>query len=169
MSSAMVASSETAAMGSGVQRGVRTVRRPRASTLGGASKGPVFFLKCRWMIKKEAKKVVTGAQCSTGGHPRSEFSLNLTTDTKKVKNLGERLKKSSEILREKYKIFSRAPKNLVGPGHPTASARQWEQWIPWRNSSSIWTTRMWILLFNFGLLGLLVWPSMQLRYTQKER
>src|SRR6218665_113331 len=30
---------------------------------------------------------------------------------------------SSEILREEYKIFWRASKNLVGTGHPTASAR----------------------------------------------
>ena len=32
-------------------------------------------------------------------------------------------KRSSEILREEYKIFSSASKNLVVPGHPTASAR----------------------------------------------
>jgi len=34
-------------------------------------------------------------------------------------------KGSSEILREEYKIFTRASKNIVGPGHPTASARHW--------------------------------------------
>src|SRR6218665_806824 len=32
-------------------------------------------------------------------------------------------KRSSEILREEYKIFSRASKNLVSSGHPTACAR----------------------------------------------
>jgi len=32
-------------------------------------------------------------------------------------------KKSSEILRDELKIFSRASKILVGTGHPTASAR----------------------------------------------
>jgi len=32
-------------------------------------------------------------------------------------------KRTWQILREEYKIFSRVSKNLVGIGHPTASAR----------------------------------------------
>jgi len=34
-------------------------------------------------------------------------------------------KRSWEILRDEWKIFSRASKILVGTGHPTASARHW--------------------------------------------
>src|SRR6218665_1787765 len=63
-------------IGSGVQRGVQTVRQSRASTLG-ASKAPVFFKKCRSMTKKEVKKMsLPGHDAALGeeGHPRSEFS-----------------------------------------------------------------------------------------------
>ena len=40
----------------------------------------------------------------------------MTTDAKKVKNLGKRLKNVARNFAEEYKICSNASKNLVGPG-----------------------------------------------------
>src|SRR6218665_2478943 len=46
------------------------------------------------MTKIEVKKCYRGMMQHWGGrHPRSEFSRNVITDAKKVKYLGERLKK----------------------------------------------------------------------------
>ena len=47
-------------------------------------------------------------------------------------------KRSSEILRDEWKIFSRASKILVGTGHPTASARHWLRLIVNKTVKSGW-------------------------------
>src|SRR6218665_2412737 len=88
---------------------VRTVGQRRASTLG-ACKGPLFNKKSMKTKVKEEKDVgwLPVYDDKHGGHPRSEFFVNVTTDAIK------KTKKS------RLKIM-RASKNLVGPGHPTAS------------------------------------------------
>src|SRR6218665_231686 len=51
------------------------------------------------------------------GHPNSEFSLNLTTDAKNENFSGTTKIRSSEILRDEYKIFLREhPRTSLAPG-----------------------------------------------------
>jgi len=68
-----------------------------------------------------------GHDAALGEHPRSEFSWNLTTDVKKVKSLGERLKKGRQKFCERNTNYFRGhPRTSLAPGHPTASARHWK-------------------------------------------
>ena len=51
------------------------------------------------------------------GHPMSKFSWNLTTDAKKVKNVGERLKKGRQKFCERNtKYFRGHPRTSLAPG-----------------------------------------------------
>ena len=56
---------------------------------------------------------------------RSEFSWNLTTDAKRVKNLGERLKKVVRNFAREIRNIFEGIQEPRWPGHPTASARHW--------------------------------------------
>jgi len=75
------------------------------------------------MLKKVEKNVVTGHDAALRGHPRSQFSWNVTTDAKSEKFWWMTNKRSSEILRDEWKIFSIGIQDPLGTGHPTASAR----------------------------------------------
>jgi len=59
-----------------------------------------------------------GHDAALGGHPRSEFSWNLTTDAKKVKHFGERLKK---VVRNFAKGIQNSFEDIPEPCWPRAS------------------------------------------------
>ena len=89
-------------IGSPVQwraEGVRTVRRPRASTPGGIQ-GASFRKNVCIRPKKEEKNVVNGAWCRTGGGAYKErIFVKFENWCEKVKNVGKWLNKmSSEML-----------------------------------------------------------------------
>jgi len=71
------------------------------------------------------KMLFLGHDAALEGHPSGECE----NWCKKVKNLGKWLKKSRQIFWERNRKYSRASKNLVGPGHPTASALHATRWM----------------------------------------
>src|SRR6218665_1900019 len=70
-----------------MQRGVRTVRWPRASTLG-ASKGSFFVKQSREMAKNEEKMSLPGHDEAREGASKERIVINLTTDKKGRQKFG---------------------------------------------------------------------------------
>jgi len=90
-----------------------------------ASKGPVFVKNVGKWLKKEEKNVVTActASCTASWmHQRSEL-LWFESWCEKVTNLAKWPKKGRQKFWEMNRKYSRASKNLLGSGHPIASAR----------------------------------------------
>jgi len=146
---------------SGVQRGVQTVRRPRASSLG-ASRSP-FKKKLHVNAEKKVVKkyfwdwwdiqgarirnvLLCGEKCDKMENfgewilegKNGKFWVNDLTKgyqkfwREKMENFGDEGQFFPGKIRE---ILPWASKNLVGPGHPRTSARHWcdviMQWPLW--------------------------------------
>src|SRR6218665_2525057 len=85
--------------------GVRTVRRPRASTLG-ASKGSFFVKKSREMAKNEEQMSLPGHNEAREGASRERIVINLTTDKKGRQKFGG----------TNIKYFRGHPRTSLAPG-----------------------------------------------------
>src|SRR6218665_2554616 len=108
---------------------MRTVLRPRASTLG-ASKGPVFVKKCREMTrpKKRRKMSLRGHDAALGKEQRRSSEIFgdelekfwLTTKKTVVRNFARRIENIFEGTC--LKKIRWHPRTSLGHGHKTAEA-----------------------------------------------